>query len=550
MQAQFWRRHGFKLLMAALALTASTLIGWRFAITLDWELQLARSEVENTLSRLDYVFAIRRQSVATLRDEAERLLAEDRAEGSGAGLVFESGLTGFLQRLPASAEPLSRAQFSGKGPVPDAQSPQRAEMVRLAPLEPVLRAIHNVDADSYRTYYLSAQEFQMRYPGDGLSYAGKMAQLEFWRTALRETFPDRSPQFTEQHQGTRGAKRSVYAPVHGPDGRLRGIVGADFTTKALEDIVQRANYPGMALFVTDSAGTVLAGRLATGRETVMNLLAAGKAIDTALVQERLPKLLRDLAEYRAANGGIPDGQFIDLDQRYIAWLPLPANAGYVYAIVPKLVIYQSTLERSLPVLILILLGVIVLVQLAQVRKRHQLAVQTSITDALTGLYNRHYIDMIWPHFIGQAARNGQHLALAILDVDHFKKYNDHNGHPAGDVVLQCVAQALQHESRTGGGDLVFRIGGEEFAVLMTVANTSHAQKVAERLCRAVAGLAMEHVKSEHGHVTVSIGLALSDAPASAHYAELYKTADAALYQAKQQGRNRVSVARAEPSVVA
>ncbi len=160
------------------------------------------------------------------------------------------------------------------------------------------------------------------------------------------------------------------------------------------------------------------------------------------------------------------------------------------------------------------------------------------TDELTGLANRATLLAQLERESARAARNGHPLCLAILDVDHFKRINDLHGHPAGDDVLRTVARVLQEGTR--GHDLVGRIGGEEFAILMPETSREQAIHVCERLCRAMEATPIPLPGGRESTVTFSTGIApLSRDESSSH---LVSRADAALYEAKYGGRNQVKLA--------
>lgn len=170
----------------------------------------------------------------------------------------------------------------------------------------------------------------------------------------------------------------------------------------------------------------------------------------------------------------------------------------------------------------------------------------SQTDALTGLSNRRAFDealmQAWLAAPGRAVGVG----LLVVDVDHFKAFNDHFGHPAGDACLRQVAQALANAVR--GDDLIARIGGEEFAVLLCPTGPDALAAAAERLCRGVQALALPH-DGEAGRsvVTVSVGAALGRCNEWDRPAALMEAADQALYAAKRGGRNRWHVAGDGPA---
>ncbi|MES3023397.1 MAG: diguanylate cyclase [Pseudomonadota bacterium] len=169
----------------------------------------------------------------------------------------------------------------------------------------------------------------------------------------------------------------------------------------------------------------------------------------------------------------------------------------------------------------------------------------STTDALTGITNRRGFDEALAREWQRAKRNGEPLALAMLDVDLFKHYNDHYGHQAGDQCLRAVAELIAvHARRTS--DLVARYGGEEFALLAPATGIAQMLVIAEEICAALALLGMQHEKSPFGTVTISIGVAAIRPDLEGTPERLIHAADLALYDAKQDGRNRVSTGVCAP----
>ena len=174
----------------------------------------------------------------------------------------------------------------------------------------------------------------------------------------------------------------------------------------------------------------------------------------------------------------------------------------------------------------------------RLRDNVQMSIEAAITDALTGLYNRRYMETHLNALVEQAASHGKPIAVLVLDIDFFKAINDTHGHDAGDDVLREFALRIRKAIRNI--DLACRYGGEEFVIVMPETDMGVATMVAERLRRAVAG---ESFPVQQGmkllNVTLSIGLAtLSDAGGDA--AAILKRADQALYRAKRDGRNRVA----------
>jgi diguanylate cyclase (GGDEF)-like protein/PAS domain S-box-containing protein len=180
--------------------------------------------------------------------------------------------------------------------------------------------------------------------------------------------------------------------------------------------------------------------------------------------------------------------------------------------------------------------------LANLRLKETLRAQ-SIRDPLTGLFNRRYLEESLEREIHRASRNGTPLSVLMLDLDHFKRFNDTFGHDAGDAVLREWGGFLQVRVRFE--DIVCRLGGEEFAIVLPDAKQEAADEVAQRICQDARTLTVSHRNNQLGPITVSIGVAFF--PTHGANAEmLLQRADQALYQAKGAGRNQVVLATAQP----
>jgi diguanylate cyclase (GGDEF)-like protein len=168
--------------------------------------------------------------------------------------------------------------------------------------------------------------------------------------------------------------------------------------------------------------------------------------------------------------------------------------------------------------------------------------EMAMADPLTGLANRRSLETVLEARLADAVRTGQPLSCLMVDVDHFKRFNDAFGHDAGDAVLREVGSVLKAETRDDG--LAFRFGGEEFMVLLPGLETEGASARAEQIRTAIQALRVTHNGRELGAISASIGLAST--PAHGSGARLTGAADEALLSAKACGRNRVEVARTEP----
>ncbi|MBE0532699.1 MAG: diguanylate cyclase [Rhodospirillales bacterium] len=162
----------------------------------------------------------------------------------------------------------------------------------------------------------------------------------------------------------------------------------------------------------------------------------------------------------------------------------------------------------------------------------------SNTDGLTGIANRRAFDGMLAQEWKRGQRAGTPLALIMLDVDYFKKFNDSYGHPAGDRCLQALAQTLAQAARRAG-DLAVRYGGEEFVMLLPNTGGHDALEAARRIQQGVWALALPHAETPTGIVTVSLGVASLVPSTQLNPEELVQQADSALYSAKLSGRNCV-----------
>jgi two-component system cell cycle response regulator len=173
----------------------------------------------------------------------------------------------------------------------------------------------------------------------------------------------------------------------------------------------------------------------------------------------------------------------------------------------------------------------------RLRDNVQMSIEMAITDALTGLFNRRYMETHLVALVEQAAARGKPIAVLVLDIDYFKAVNDSHGHDAGDDVLREFSLRIRKSIRNI--DLACRYGGEEFVIVMPETDMAVATMVAERLRRRIAS---EPFAIQDGarslDVTISIGIAALDGPAD-NAAAILKRADTALYRAKRDGRNRV-----------
>ena len=176
--------------------------------------------------------------------------------------------------------------------------------------------------------------------------------------------------------------------------------------------------------------------------------------------------------------------------------------------------------------------------LVEVRKTERTLRRQALRDPLTGLFNRRFFDAGLEQEIMRSHRSGYPVSLLILDIDHFKNFNDEYGHEAGDAVLRAIGQLLQTHVR--GGDVACRFGGEEFVILMPNAPLESAKARGKQILEAIRGQEIPHQGQLLPSVTASLGVA--EFPSHASTADgILEAADNALYKAKRAGRDRMVV---------
>jgi len=216
----------------------------------------------------------------------------------------------------------------------------------------------------------------------------------------------------------------------------------------------------------------------------------------------------------------PDAPVPDWAYQALGWAVLALLFGSL------LIAYIVSLNRRLRV------------SLTQLEAANAGLAELSTTDALTGLFNRRHFDAALDRELARATRHAQAIALLMIDVDEFKKYNDALGHPTGDACLRRIANILRDNAQRAS-EFAARIGGEEFAIVAGGITPDEALALAERIRQEIADAGIAHPGSNDGRVSISIGVnCLPPAQLPVAARELIAGADAALYRAKHEGRNR------------
>ena len=223
---------------------------------------------------------------------------------------------------------------------------------------------------------------------------------------------------------------------------------------------------------------------------------------------------------------------------------------------PGLLVLASNGEQQLPILLTLAFYLIYLLMVGtrsfreyhagialelQLLEQRDALERLSRTDSLTGLGNRHQFNDLFPLMLANAKRQGSPLALVLMDIDLFKRVNDQHGHLTGDACLEVFAERMRQVFRRDN-DILLRMGGEEFAVLMPGTDLEHAQQMAEQFRACIADNPLQ-AREHRLNLTTSLGVGTFEPTRDNSSEAFFQRVDSALFQAKADGRNRLVLAR-------
>lgn len=501
------RRIGnFVLLILALVVLAAA---WGTVVRVQESMAEGRDKVRQSGQRiveaLDHELEIHVSHLRAMQYLADRFLS-GRTRGTEnpiTRLQPSLGRDSYESVLPPDFGDLSTlGRITGSGKVPALNDPVAEEMTMAVGLTPLMRAIKERSADVPWVQYASARQFMFIFPHKGsedFHFAPGLLQRDYFSKATPQANPYRSTFWSAPYEDAAGQGKiiTVSQPIYRGDTFL-GSVSIDFKVSSLSRFLGGVPIPGTHVHLVASDGTQTIAQAWGHQDDAM----AAPHERIVLPMQRAPW---------AIEMSINEGELL-----------LSALRGRMWHL------------GALGVLVMVFTILLILVR--SYRRERDL----SITDSLTGLYNRRHFDTVAPHQFEMARRGPQLLGLAILDIDFFKKFNDHYGHQHGDTVLQAIAKAIR-EALHRQGDQVFRVGGEEFAALMHLKTADELAPLLEKINQAVRDLNLPHVGNPFGIATVSIGAVAVEQENWISLEDAYKQADGALYQAKNNGRNRAVI---------
>jgi diguanylate cyclase (GGDEF)-like protein len=363
--------------------------------------------------------------------------------------------------------------------------------------------------------------------------------------------PDRGPHIgpSIKSRSTGEWIMTVSRRINHADGRFAGVVVASIYLKHFLDLYNSIDMGSNGVINLIAADATIVVRRPFNEADIGTSVAKGP-----LFTQLLPK---------GDSGTATVKSYVDGVERVVGFRRVEGYPLVVFAALDKKEVLASWLHESIRSagIVSVLLGFLGILGYRLIRlMRQQNHVQSellgaqeklievnrslellALEDALTGLSNRRQFDLFILAEMGRARRAQTSLALLMIDVDHFKSYNDHYGHLAGDECLRKIS-ALITENIKRPGDLAARYGGEEFTVVLPATDYVGAFLVAEKIRRAVQQAGIEHREGVDGMVTVSLGVCAYDPASQTQPDDLVGAADKALYVAKASGRNMSVIA--------
>ncbi len=400
------------------------------------------------------------------------------------------------------------------------------EMASSLALTQYFKIIKSLNRNFVRVYSASKHNFSTSYPyvwSDQFMWNASMLEKTLWTYATPAFNPEGNLFFTPLHKDIRKERFliTIGHPVYNKKEFL-GTVNLDIAVASVKVFLESKNLNDGTYAIVNREGEIVAASGLDGYSD--NVLYRAKQLLS-------PEIL-------ATEKTGEKGTSIGSDHVYVRMFK--GAPWKLYYIKNKIDIYTNSLYYAGMVFLVILLLFRVKTLIKHLSLSRDELARQALTDPMTKLYNRRYLSEITQHLLGLMRRNSSALSVVMLDIDKFKKVNDTYGHQVGDDVIIKLAKTLQKHTRTS--DVIFRLGGEEFLVLLPETGVDGAVSVAETLRVEVEKLLI--ILSDEIELRFTISIGVSEVKRDEQNFDAAMTrADAVLYEAKESGRNRVCQAK-------
>jgi len=396
------------------------------------------------------------------------------------------------------------------------------EMASSLELTRYFAIVKGLNKSFIRVYYASKHKFSTSYPyiwSDQYMWDTSMMQKAPWVMAIPEFNPTGQLFFTPLHKERQKDRLllTIGHPVYHKK-KFLGTVNLDISVASESAFLDSKNQYDGTYVIVNPSGQIIAASGLDGYTT------------TAIFNAK------ELLDEKLLNLPFTDGQHIDFESNYLCIKKFEMVPWKLIYFKKKTDLYITPFYYvgMLFSIIVLLFGVKLLIgRLADSRNELE---RQALTDPMTKLYNRRYLSEITQHMLGLMRRSSSELAVIMLDIDKFKNVNDTYGHQVGDEVIIKLAESLQEHTRKS--DVVCRLGGEEFLVLLPETNTEGAMLKAETFRKVVEELTLTLADELTLNFTISLGVSEVTTTEESFEAAMNR-ADAALYEAKESGRNKV-----------
>lgn len=431
-------------------------------------------------------------------------------------IQYDPTLDGYhLDTIGGTEGEKDSGNLTGEGNIP--QSGIERDEINLAlSYNRYFREFYSKIPDIAWIYYTSNEGFLNIYPwvaSDDFRYSDDLKEVSFFVNATPEKDPLRKAVWTPVYldEAGKGLMVTRSSPIYNGD-QFMGVISIDFATETLSRILD-CEYDG---FLVDEEFSVIATNKDLQQDKGVYKLHDLMNVSTKYIQDILQVEQNTLHRV----GGY-----------YVYKSSLNESPWTMLLFVPIYLILFQALLNTLPEVIICVLFIQMYREIMNRIKAEERLKNATLTDPLTGLKNRRYLDAIIEKEMERSDRYHLPLSFITLDLDHFKRINDTWGHPVGDEVLKQTASIIQSMIRKA--DILVRLGGEEFIILLPQIDLTGANEVAEKIRKALENNAHSIV----GKYTASFGVV--ERKPGESYKSLYKRVDDALYLAKSQGRNCV-----------